>query len=234
MAGRKSQKNKRKTNEPTQEKIEAEEVALVEPKKESKPKRGRKEKVKESPKKVEQESKSVEAEEEKPKKTRHVPTRESVEQEFDELVAFIEEEINKLRDSSLKTKGVKFLRTIGKKVKTLRTHTLRVTKQRKKAVRKNNQNSGFLKPVKISKDLAKFTGWNPDELKSRVDVTKYICKYIKENKLQNPEDGRQIVLSKDKKLRTLLGYDSKKDPQPMTYYKLQTYLKSHYIKEEKN
>jgi chromatin remodeling complex protein RSC6 len=159
-------------------------------------------------------------------KTRHVPTRETVEREFDELVASVDEEINKLRTSAGKSKGVKFLRTINKRIKSLKNHSLRVSRQRT-TVRRNNTNSGFLKPVQISKDLAKFTGWDPAQLRSRVDVTKFICNYIKEHNLQDPQDKRNIHVDKDAGLKKLLRYDGK-DGKPLTYYSLQTYLKSHF------
>lgn len=159
-------------------------------------------------------------------KTRHVPTRESVEKEFDDLVASIDEEINKLRSSAAKAKGVKFLRTVNKRVKTLRNHAVRVSKQRQ-TTRRSNTNSGFLKPVQISKDLAKFTGWDQGQLRSRVDVTKFICDYIKENNLQDPEDKRNIRVDNDANLKKLLKFDGK-DGKKLTYYSLQTYLKGHF------
>jgi chromatin remodeling complex protein RSC6 len=118
---------------------------------------------------------------------RHVPTSESVEKEFDELINGLDEEIKKLRESTAKSKGVKFLRTLNKRLKVLKNHALRVSKK-KVTTRRNNTNSGFLKPVQISKELAKFTGWDQNELRSRVDVTKYICNYIKEKNLQDPAD----------------------------------------------
>lgn len=160
------------------------------------------------------------------KKTRSAPTKESVLEGFDELITVIDEEIGRLRESSQKAKGVKFLRSLGKRVKTLRGQSVRVMKQKQKTNRKNNTNSGFLKPVQISKDMAKFTGWNHDDLKSRVDVTKYICNYIRENNLQNPEDRRQILA--DKKLAKLLDYDTSSDSKPLTYYRIQTYMKKHF------
>ena len=159
-------------------------------------------------------------------KKRHVPSKESIIEGFDELVGAIDEEISRLRESSGKAKGVKFLRSLGKKVKTLRGYSFRVMKQKQKTNRKNNTNSGFLKPVHISNDMAKFTGWNNDDLKSRVDVTKYICKYIRDNNLQNPEDRRQIVA--DKKLAKLLDFNPEKDDKPLTYYRIQTYMKKHF------
>ena len=160
------------------------------------------------------------------KKKRLVPTKETVATEFDDLVGVIDEEIARLRESPGKAKGVKFLRSLGKKVKSLRGHSVRVMKQKQKTNRKNNTNSGFLKPVIISKDMAKFTGWNPAELRSRVDVTKYICKYIRDNDLQNPEDRRQILA--DKKLAKLLEYSADDDEKPLTYYRIQTYMKKHF------
>jgi chromatin remodeling complex protein RSC6 len=165
------------------------------------------------------------------KKKRRVPTKESVAEGFDDLVAIIEEEINRLRESPGKAKGVKFLRSLGKRTKTLRGHAVRVMKQKQKTNRKNNTNSGFLKPVQISKEMAKFTGWNHEDLKSRVDVTKYICKYIRDNDLQNPEDRRQIVA--DKKLAKLLEYSTDNDEKPLTYYRIQTYMKKHFTNPPK-
>ena len=62
-----------------------------------------------------------------------------------------------------------------------------------------------------------------NEKKSRVDVTRFICAYIKEHELQNPKDKRYIL--PDEKLTKLLNYDGVK---PVRYCDLQTYLKSHY------
>lgn len=175
---------------------------------------------------------SVSDTEKKPRKKRAVPTTETVTQEFDDLLLSIEEEITRLREAPTKAKGVKYLRGVGKKVKTLRAHTLRIAKKRKTGTRKVNPNSGFNKPVRITKALAKFGGWDVDGLKSRRDVTKFVCDYIAANDLQNPKDRRQILVETNPKLQKLLGYDGKKDPKPLTYYSLQTYLKYHYIKDE--
>jgi chromatin remodeling complex protein RSC6 len=165
------------------------------------------------------------------KKKRRVPTKETIVADFDELVSVVQGEIDRLRESSGRQKGVKFLRSLNKRIKVLRGHSVRVMKQKTKTNRKNNTNSGFLKPVQLSKEMAKFTGWDHSELRSRVDVTKYICNYIRENNLQNPDDRRQIVA--DKKLANLLQYDSKSDDKPLTYYRIQTYMKKHFVNPEK-
>ena len=117
-----------------------------------------------------------------------------------------------------------------KKLKSLKNQSQRI-KQHNSSTKKtnSNNNSGFLKPVKISADMAKFTGWNAAELKSRVDVTKYLCNYIKEHNLQNPEDKRQII--PDAKLAKLIKYDSKKENEPLRYYSLQRFLKPHFLKD---
>ena len=165
----------------------------------------------------------VEPTEEAETKTRVVPTRESVMTEFAELVNVLEAEVSRLRDSTDKNSGVKFLRGVTRRIKALQTSTARVVKQKQPSARKNN-NSGFLKPVQISESIAKFTGLPADQLHSRVEVTKHLCQYIKEKNLQNPADKRQIVA--DPALSKILGYDAKKDDKPLTYYRLQSLLKN--------
>jgi upstream activation factor subunit UAF30 len=95
---------------------------------------------------------------------------------------------------------------------------------------RTNNNSEFLKPVKISTEMAKFIGCDKDELKSRVELTKYLCQYIRDNNLQNPKDKRQILI--DSKLQKLLRFDPKKDNEPLTYFTLLTQLKSHFLKPD--
>lgn len=160
-------------------------------------------------------------------KTRSAVTRESVMTDFSELVSLIDEHVLKLRDTTDKSNGVKFLRSVNKRLKSLQTNTARVLKQKQPSSRKNN-NAGFLKPVKISGDMSKFTGLDPNGLHSRVDVTKFLCGYVKDHNLQNPADKRQI--NADPALMKLLNYDPKKADKPLTYYHLQFLLKNHFTK----
>lgn len=169
--------------------------------------------------------------EEEESKEKKVINKESIIKSFDDIINSIESEIESLREGDNKTKGIKFLRTITKRLKVLKNNSSKIIKQKKNNVKKStNNNSGFLKPVKISKEMAKFTGWNVDEPKSRVDVTKFLCQYIRDNELQNPKDRRQIIA--DTKLSKLLKYDAKKENEPLTYYKVQTCLKPHFLKSE--
>jgi len=87
--------------------------------------------------------------------------------------------------------------------------------------------SGFVKPTAISKDLAKFLDVAEDTKMARTDVTKMITAYVKDNKLQAPNNGRKII--PDKKLMTLL---SCKASDEVTYFNLQKYMKPHFIKSE--
>ena len=165
------------------------------------------------------------------KKKRVAPTRESVLAYFDSIIESIETEIGVLRDSQNKTKGVKFLRTLGKKLKGLKSQSTRIISKRNPSQRKvgTNVSSGFLKPVHISKEIAKFTGWGVGDKKSRVEVTKFLCNYIRENNLQYEKDKRQI--KPDNKLSKLLNYDENTADQPLTYFHLQKLLKHHFPKE---
>lgn len=200
------------------------------------PVRGRRRQAKES-----EETKVVEPQQEPTndedtstaRRARAVPTRDSVLAELDETIARNETEIDNLRDSTAKSKGVKYLRSLNKSLKSIRSHAARVMKQRQKTSRRTNTNSGFLKPVKISQELARFTGWDADEHKSRIDVTKFICDYIKDKKLQQPDDKRNILVDKDPRLKKLLNYDpSKEEGKQLNYCLLQRYLKSHYEQAE--
>lgn len=223
-------KNPVETVETTEPKVAPAKKAPAKGKKTTKPKKEEKPVV-ETPQveEKEEEEEEVEATPGGTKK-RVVPTRDTVLESFDELSEYIDAEIARLREGQAKNKGIKVLRTINKRVKVLKSQTGRVMKQRPRTKRQNNNNSGFLKPVKISNEMAKFTGWDASELRSRVDVTKYICNYIKENNLQNPSDRRQILA--DAKLSKLLKYDSKKDDKPLTYYRIQTYMRDHFTRPE--
>lgn len=165
-------------------------------------------------------------------RTRRVVNRDTLDEDFKHILEVIEKEIEKLRQNNEKVKGVKFLRTLNKSVKILRSDCSRILKIRQKNNRPRSTTSGFMKPVRISSEMSTFTGWAPDQLYSRVDVTKFICKYIRDNKLQNNEDRRQIVC--DDKLKALLQYDPSGNSEPLTYFRLQQYIQRHFVKAEED
>ena len=91
----------------------------------------------------------------------------------------------------------------------------------------NRQPSGFVKPTRISDELAKFLGKTVGTEMARTDVSKEINAYIRANNLQRPDNGRFIV--PDAKLTTLLKLN--KDDE-LSYFNLQRYMKPHFIKAE--
>ena len=167
-------------------------------------------------------------------KRRRVVTKDQFLGNFDEVSELIANEIsNNKDDKNVNGKYLKFLRNINKNMVSMKKDAQKLIKTKRKSVETasddvkdaNKVSSGFLKPVPISNAMASFTGWSPTELKSRVDVTKFLCSYIKDNNLQNPSDRRQIIL--DSKLTKLLDY---KEGAPLTYFDMQSHLKKHFPK----
>lgn len=92
------------------------------------------------------------------------------------------------------------------------------------AAKGDRQPSGFVKPAKITPELAKFLGKAPDTMMARTEVTKEINAYIREHKLQDPSNGRVIV--PDTKLNGLLNVAK---GEQLTYFNLQRYMKVHFV-----
>jgi len=99
---------------------------------------------------------------------------------------------------------------------------------RKKRKAGNRAPSGFVKPTKISLELAKFLGKPHGTEMARTQVTREINGYIRQHKLQDPKNGRRILA--DKKLKTLLKL---KDSDELTYFNLQRYMSPHFAKAGK-
>ena len=91
----------------------------------------------------------------------------------------------------------------------------------------NRQPSGFVKPTRISDELANFLGKSVGTEMARTDVSKEINAYIRANNLQRPDNGRFIV--PDAKLTTLLKLGKNDE---LSYFNLQRYMKPHFIKAE--
>ena len=170
----------------------------------------------------------VEEQDETPKRERRVVDRESVVRDFDSLLQSLEDHVEHLRSTDAKTRkntGVKFVKSLTKSLRLLKKDTQKAMKMKRKTNRAKNTTSGFMKPVKISNEMISFTGWEADAPKSRVDVTKFICNYIKENDLQKPEDRRVIL--PDAKLKKILDHQ---DGDNLTYYSLQKKIQHHFTK----
>jgi len=171
-------------------------------------------------------------------KARRVVSKESTDADCTRFAELIMSEIERLKSSeqkSPKTRGIKYLRTLHKTFRQLHKDINKVTKFKKNNSRKNNGSSGFLTPVKISEQMAKFLSWDVSNEYTRTQVTKEICNYVKVNNLNDPSNRRNINV--DVKLKNLLGYDPSNPPRdeesrevlPLTYYRLQQYLAPHFI-----
>lgn len=126
--------------------------------------------------------------------------------------------------ASLKTE----YKTLEKKfTKELKTAQKANSKRKRKSG--NRAPSGFVKPTKISEELAKFLDKTTGTEMARTDVTREINKYIRAHNLQDKENGRKI--NPDAKLSTLLKL---KKTDELTYFNLQRYMSPHFYKAPKD
>ena len=131
-------------------------------------------------------------------------------------------EINCLRSS---------LTALACHVRDLQKRSERELKSAQKSAKKrrtknvNRKPSGFVKPTLITDELATFLGKESGTMMARTEVTREINQYIREHKLQNPENGRHIL--PDKKLGKLLRVG--KDDE-LTYFNLQKFMSPHFVK----
>ena len=123
------------------------------------------------------------------------------------------------------------LTSVTGQVRALQKRSERELKAAQKAGRKrarktgNRAPSGFVKPTKISKELANFLGKPQGTEMARTEVTREINTYIRAHKLQDPKNGRRILA--DTKLRSLLKL---KKSDELTYFNLQRYMSPHFAR----
>ena len=122
--------------------------------------------------------------------------------------------------TSLKTE----FRGLEKKwTRTLTTAQKASSKRKRKAGTRSP--SGFVKPTRISDELATFLSKPSGTEMARTDVTRDINKYIREHGLQDKENGRKI--NPDSKLSSLLKVGKE---ETLTYFNLQRYMSPHFAK----
>jgi chromatin remodeling complex protein RSC6 len=85
--------------------------------------------------------------------------------------------------------------------------------------------SGFVKPTLISDELATFLGRAKGTEMARTEVTREINVYIRNNKLQDSQNGRKI--NADPALSSLLKLNVGDE---LTYFNLQKYMSGHFPK----
>ena len=99
-------------------------------------------------------------------------------------------------------------------------------KRRRKTV--NRAPSGFVKPTRISDELAHFLEKPSGSEMARTEVTRDINKYIRLHNLQDKDNGRKI--NPDTKLATLLKISGGEE---LTYFNLQRFMSPHFAKASK-
>ena len=87
--------------------------------------------------------------------------------------------------------------------------------------------SGFVKPTRISDELAQFLEQPLGSEMARTEVTRDINKYIRTNNLQDKSNGRKII--PDVKLSALLKIQKGEE---LTYFNLQRYMSCHFAKSK--
>ena len=148
-----------------------------------------------------------------------------------ELVASLQRIVNDTKDA---IKNVRAMKTMHEK-------ELKENKNVKKVQKRpRTQNAGFAAPTKITPQLAKYLGVSSDKL-SRTEAVKMIHEKIKSNNLQDENDKRTILYTKDKELQKLLNLPAafenqvnKRTGEPdnkLTYFNLQRYISPHFLKE---
>jgi len=87
--------------------------------------------------------------------------------------------------------------------------------------------SGFVKPTRISDELAQFLEQPLGSEMARTEVTKCINQYIRQNNLQDKSNGRRII--PDPKLSVLLQIPKGEE---LTYFNLQRFMSRHFAKSK--
>lgn len=145
------------------------------------------------------------------------PTSDSVCEELVKIIESISVEIDRLKESTEKVKGARFLSKIKKQLSDVNRQVPRIRNGRaKKRVVKGN--SGIKKPKEISDELADFLKVERGTLLSMADVTSAVCTYIRvKDDETNPEKlesrKRWIGLNPGGK-RNLQDQESKKNIIP--------------------
>ena len=117
------------------------------------------------------------------------------------------------------------LKTLEKRtIKELKVVNKMNSKRKKKPV--TRAPSGFVKPTKISDELASFLGKPFGVEMARTEVTREINAYIRANNLQDKTNGRKI--NPDTQLAKLLKVGAQDE---LTYFNLQRYMSPHFTKK---
>jgi len=150
-----------------------------------------------------------------------VQTEGSIQASFNGVVSLLAE-VNGIL-SKLKAEVKVLEKQVSKEMKVLDKINLKKNKNKG-----SRAPSGFVKPTKISDELATFLKKEKGSMMARTDVTKEMTAYIREHSLQDKTNGRKIL--PDSKLKKLLKVT---DADELTYFNLQKFMSPHFEKSVK-
>jgi len=163
-------------------------------------------------------------EEKTSKRTRRVVNKDTLRHDWEFLFTEYADELQVKKRTGQKLSLDKFIHK-------LQNDTYKLLKIRpegdEKKPRSENAQSGFMKPVNITPELASFINVDVEVPITRVLITKKICEYIKEKDLQNPKDRREIV--PDPSMKRIFKLEDN-SPEPLTYYSMQKKIQCHILK----
>ena len=145
----------------------------------------------------------------------------SVEEQATEFLAKMQQMSSLL--SSLKTEFRALEKKWSRELKTVKKQS-----SRRKRKAGNRAPSGFVKPTRISDELASFLGKEKGTEMARTAVTRDINAYIRAHNLQDTTNGRKI--NPDVKLAALLKLGKEDE---LTYFNLQRFMSPHFSKNVK-
>lgn len=145
-------------------------------------------------------------------------TESSVSQKMNEYQSKLQQLANLF--NSLKSDFKTLEKSISRELKNAQKNS-----NKKRKVSGTRAPSGFVKPTKISEELAAFLGKEKGIEMARTEVSKEINQYIREKKLQDAQNGRKIHPDAPLKKLLQIGKDDE-----LTYFNLQRYMKHHFVK----
>jgi chromatin remodeling complex protein RSC6 len=148
---------------------------------------------------------------------------EKIPQNMEKMMACLTDvnaQINDMKEafSVLDKKSKKLTHLIELMIKKEQKNTSKTKRERKPC--------GFAVSTKVTPEMCEFMGRKEGELISRIEITKYLNKYIKEKELENPENRQNIV--PDENLWKILGDEARNEK--ITHFTIQKYLNKHFVK----
>jgi chromatin remodeling complex protein RSC6 len=157
---------------------------------------------------------------------------------IDELISSMKKEQDRVKVQLARLRVLdrsftKLKADFGKRYNGLASTLEQNTRRKAQSDSKHRAKSGFSKPAPMSDELATFMNLPHGSVVSRTEATKAIISYVKEHKLESPENRRQW--NPDEKLSKLLKPEQflHKDNiplEPLGYFNVQRCLSHHFTK----